>query len=95
MSHGHCKHIIPEHKHGKHASLPSTKHKALDVTPEEDIQMRDMTVSLLRMDMSKAASPLQMFKGKLNLTGIETWIFWVGFPRVDEHKSNVCLGSGW
>ena len=35
--HGHLKQDIPGHKQGNHAPMLSTKHEALDVTPEEDI----------------------------------------------------------
>ena len=35
--HGHLKQDIPGHKQGNHAPMFSTKHAALDVTPEEDI----------------------------------------------------------
>jgi len=39
---GRFKYVIPEHKHGKHASLPSMKHEALHVTPEVDIKMGEI-----------------------------------------------------
>ena len=46
VSNGHFKHVIPEYKLGIHAPLPSTKHEALKVTTEEDIQKVKITAPL-------------------------------------------------
>ena len=37
VPHGHLKQDIPGHKQGTHAPMHSTKHEALNVTPEVDI----------------------------------------------------------
>ena len=41
--HGHLKQGIPGHKQGNHASMLSTKHEALEGTPEEDFYNGDVS----------------------------------------------------
>ena len=41
--HGHLKQDIPGHQEGNHAPMLSTKHLALDVTPEGDIPNGDFS----------------------------------------------------
>ena len=46
VSHGRFNNVIPEHKHGNPATLPSTKQEAFNVTPEEDIPKGEITAPL-------------------------------------------------
>ena len=54
MFNGHFTHVTPEHKNGKHASMPSAKNKALDITPKEDIPKGEITAQFFSMHMSIA-----------------------------------------
>ena len=53
LVHNGClKHVTPEHKHGNHASLPSTNHEVLNIIPEEDINKGEFRDPLFWISMS-------------------------------------------
>ena len=50
----HLKQVVLVHKHGNHALMSSTKHEDLDVTPEEDITMGNISAPLFIVHTSIA-----------------------------------------
>ena len=75
MPNTHLKHLILEPKQGNQAHLTSTRHEALNITSEEDIQKGEITTPhFLLAEITGYPSKAKGFYWRIKL-GYFWWIF--------------------